>query len=83
MAEVWNTFVIKLAMLQTLLMQELKQAAFEAFIHAHSKVLGISGVMFLVLSVFVWRALPAKKQRKKNVPNMTKIYASITKTKSL
>ena len=45
-----------------MLLLELKQAAFEAFIHAHSKVLGISGVMFLILSVFVWRALPAQKQ---------------------
>jgi DHA2 family multidrug resistance protein-like MFS transporter len=48
--------------LEPALMQQVKQAAFEAFIHSHSKVLGISGVMFLVLSVFVWRALPAKKQ---------------------
>jgi DHA2 family multidrug resistance protein-like MFS transporter len=49
--------------LEPALMQQVKQAAFEAFIHSHSKVLGISGLMFLVLSVFVWRALPAKKQR--------------------
>ena len=48
--------------LEPALMQQVKQAAFEAFIHSHSKVLGISGLMFLVLSVFVWRALPAKKQ---------------------
>ncbi|MEG2442510.1 MAG: SmvA family efflux MFS transporter, partial [Acinetobacter sp.] len=33
------------------LMQELKQAASDAFIHSHSKVLTISGVMFLILSV--------------------------------
>ncbi|AZN63847.1 MFS transporter [Acinetobacter johnsonii] len=44
------------------LMQELKQAASDAFIHSHSKVLTISGVMFLILSVFVWRALPDKVQ---------------------
>ena len=44
------------------LMQELKQAASDAFIHSHSKVLTISGVMFLILSVFVWRALPGKVQ---------------------
>jgi DHA2 family multidrug resistance protein-like MFS transporter len=44
------------------LMQQVKQAASEAFIHSHSKVLSISGVMFLILSVFVWRALPDKKQ---------------------
>lgn len=44
------------------LMQELKQAASEAFIHSHSKVLTISGVMFLILSIFVWRALPDKVQ---------------------
>ena len=44
------------------LMQELKQAASDAFIHSHSKVLTISGVMFLILSVFVWRALPNKVQ---------------------
>ena len=42
------------------LMQELKQAASDAFIHSHSKVLTISGVMFLILSIFVWRALPDK-----------------------
>ncbi|UJA04338.1 SmvA family efflux MFS transporter [Acinetobacter johnsonii] len=42
------------------LIQELKQAASDAFIHSHSKVLTISGVMFLILSVFVWRALPDK-----------------------
>ena len=41
------------------LMQELKQAS-DAFIHSHSKVLTISGVMFLILSIFVWRALPDK-----------------------
>ena len=44
------------------LMQELKQAASDAFIHSHSKVLTISGVMFLILSIFVWRALPDKVQ---------------------
>jgi len=44
------------------LVQQVKQAASEAFIHSHSKVLSISGVMFLILSVFVWRALPDKKQ---------------------
>lgn len=44
------------------LMQELKQAASEAFIHSHSKVLTISGVIFLILSIFVWRALPDKVQ---------------------
>lgn len=48
--------------LEPALKQEVKQAAFEAFIHAHSKVLGISGVMFLILSIFVWRTLPDKKQ---------------------
>ena len=42
------------------LMQELKQATSEAFVHSHSKVLTISGVMFLILSIFVWRALPDK-----------------------
>lgn len=44
------------------LIQELKQAASDAFIHSHSKVLTISGVMFLILSIFVWRALPDKAQ---------------------
>ncbi|MEN3970896.1 SmvA family efflux MFS transporter [Acinetobacter sp. BWR-L5] len=44
------------------LMQELKQAASDAFIHSHSKVLTISGVIFLILSIFVWRALPDKVQ---------------------
>lgn len=48
--------------LDSTLMQELKQAASDAFIHSHSKVLTISGVMFLILSVFVWRALPDKVQ---------------------
>lgn len=48
--------------LDPVLMQELKQAASDAFIHSHSKVLTISGVMFLILSIFVWRALPDKVQ---------------------
>ena len=42
------------------LMQELKQAASDAFIHSFSKVLPISGVIFLILSIFVCRALPNK-----------------------
>ncbi len=45
------------------LLQQVKQAASDAFIHSHSKVLSISGAMFLILSVFVWRTLPEKKQQ--------------------
>jgi len=45
---------------EPVLIQQVKQAASEAFIHSHSKVLSISSVMFLILSLFVWRALPEK-----------------------
>ena len=44
-----------------ILIKQVKLAASEAFIHSHSKVLTISGLMFLILSVFVWRALPDKQ----------------------
>lgn len=45
-----------------ILIQQVQHAASEAFIHSHSKVLTISGGMFLVLSLFVWRALLAQQK---------------------
>ena len=39
----------------------LTQAASDAFSHSHAKVLAIAGSLFLILSGFVWWALPSKQ----------------------
>ncbi|WP_130804727.1 SmvA family efflux MFS transporter [Acinetobacter ihumii] len=46
--------------LEPAMQQPLLQAAADAFTHSHAKVLGIAGGLFLILSGFVWWALPPK-----------------------
>ena len=47
--------------LEPSLMQNLTNAASEAFTHSHSRVLSIAGIMFFILSLFVYIALPRNK----------------------
>ena len=47
--------------LEPSLMQNLTSAASEAFTHSHSRVLSIAGIMFFILSLFVYIALPRNK----------------------